>query len=377
MAIVKAGNRRSSASKAATRRSVLNKPGIREKSACARGVNTLIGNTVGKPAPDHSNTGIPTGVEVAQVLGAPCTAAGGKVQTAESMTWSCPGLLARQRPDHTFMMFRRRTTDQVYATLQQVQRRITEQGGGQPSGSGGPNGPAGAPAGARPLSSLAPKPLQTNQGLGVALASGPSNRPAAFPGTQAAENDAAALSSSLGFGGGGPTYPRSTLHVPMHLATVLALLWLTSLVGVYMLGMRQSQRSDPAPANTERTTERATEKSADTKPLDAEGPIPGKRLGDSLYVLKAVPSFNDQMKKLWQAEADRLNGVMQQNASKGWKPYFGVREPENGGLQFVFGYANSVFGVDRVQFEDFSRLLAAPTTKGGGGYTSAKWVALD
>ena len=280
------------------------------------------------------------------------------------------------------MMFRRRTTDQVYATLQQVQRRITEQGGGQPSGSGAPNGPLGgtagpltgppnnAPAGVRQLSSLAPKPLQTNQGLG-ALSSGPSNRPASFPGTQAAENDAAALSSSLGFGGGAPIYPRSTLHVPMHLATVILLLWVASLFGFYMLGMRQSQRNEPAPVAIERTSD----KPADSKPLDVEEPVPGKRLGDSLYVLKAVPSFNDQIKKQWQAEADRLNGVMVQNASKGWKPYFGVREPENGGLQFVFGYANKLFGVDRVQFEDFSRLLAAPTTKGGGGYTSAKWVS--
>lgn len=278
------------------------------------------------------------------------------------------------------MMFRRRTTDQVYATLQQVQRRITEQGGGQPSGSGAPNGPLGgstgaptiSPAGVRQFSSLAPKPLQTNQGLG-ALSSGPNNRPASFPGTQAAENDAAALSSSLGFGGGAPIYPRSTLHVPMHLATVILLLWVASLIGFYLLGMRQSQRSESAPI----AIERPIDKPADSKPLDAEAPVPGKRLGDSLYVLKAVPSFNDQIKKQWQAEADRLNGVMVQNASKGWKPYFGVREPENGGLQFVFGYANKLFGVDRVQFEDFSRLLAAPTTKGGGGYTSAKWVALD
>ena len=285
------------------------------------------------------------------------------------MRWSCPGLLARQRPDHEDMMFRRRTTDQVYATLQQVQRRITEQGGNQPVGS---SGPSGAAAGARQLSSLTPRPLQTNQGLG-ALSAGPSNRPASFPGTLAAENDAAALSSSLGFGGGAPSYPRSTLHVPMHLATVILLLWVASLFGFYLLGMRQSQRNEPAPI----ATERPSEKPAESKPLDPEGPLPGKPLGDSLYVLKAVPSFNEQVKKQWQVEADRLNGVMLQNASKGWKPYFGVREPENGGLQFVFGYANKLFGVDRVQFEDFSRLLAAPTTKGGGGYTSAKWVALD
>ena len=267
-------------------------------------------------------------------------------------------------------MFRRRTTDQVYATLQQVQRRITEQGGGQTGGSAGnppASAPGSAPAGARPLGNLAPKPLQTNQGLG-AFSPSPSQRPAAFPGTQAADHDSGA-SPSQGFSTA-VNYPRSTLHVPLHLATVLALLWFTSIVVAGYIGMRQGQRRETLPPVAEQPVNEA-------KPLDPEAPQAGKRLGDSLYVLKSVPSFNDQLKKQWQMEADRLNGVMQQNASKGWKPYFGVHEPENGGLQFVFGYANHLFGVDRVQFEDFSRLLAAPTNKGGGGYTSAKWVAVD
>ena len=48
-----------------------------------------------------------------------------------------------------------------------------------------------------------------------------------------------------------------------------------------------------------------------------------------------------------------------------------------GGLQFVFGQANGRFGINRAQFEDFARLLAAPKAKGGGGYASAKWLALD
>lgn len=269
------------------------------------------------------------------------------------------------------MMFRRRTTDQVYATLQQVQRRITEQGSGQTGGiTGNPAAPSpgSPPAGARPLSHLAPKPLQTHQGLG-AFSPSPSQRPAAFPGTQAADQDSGAISSQ-GYSTA-VSYPRSTLHVPLHLATVLALLWFTSIVVAGYIGMRQGQRHEAMPPVAEH------EAVNDAKPIDPESPLPGKRLGDSLYVLKSVPSFNDQLKKQWQMEADRLNGVMLQNASKGWKPYFGVHEPENGGLQFVFGYANHLFGVDRVQFEDFSRLLAAPTTKGGGGYTSAKWVAVD
>lgn len=272
-------------------------------------------------------------------------------------------------------MFRRRTTDQVYATLQQVQRRITEQGGNAPSPSAPPGAAGGIPAGARPLSSIAPRPLQTNQGLGSLLSSpsaSPSNRPAAFPGSPPGDGGPQ-LPVPAPFLAGTPEYPRGTMQVPVPLAITVALLLFAMMAGFYYLGTMRNLRGDAAPVGAER----AVEKPPEGKPLDAEATTQGKRQGDSLYVLKSVPSFNEQAKKQWQAEADRLNGVMQQNAAKGWKPYFGVREPENGGLQFVFGYANGQFGIDRVAFEDFARLLAGPTAKGGGGYTSAKWVPLE
>ena len=253
------------------------------------------------------------------------------------------------------MMFRRRTTDQVYATLQQVQRRITEQGGG--------NAPTGSapPAGARPLAGIAPTPLQTNQNLGPASYSppppAPTLRPSAFPGGP----DDEGAGSARG------------LQISMQVGVVLLLLWLVTLAAAWGLGIRQGTRTGSDSVENRPTTAEAPP----SKPQDPETPAPGKRQGDSIFVLTSTPSFTPAIKQQWLVEVDRLNGVMKQNEAKGWKPYFALREPENGGLQFVFGKANGRFGIDRAQFEDLARQLAAPKTKNGGGYASAKWLAVD
>jgi hypothetical protein len=254
------------------------------------------------------------------------------------------------------MMFRRRTTDQVYATLQQVQRRITEQGGG--------NAPTGSapPAGARPLGGIVPPPLQTNQNLNpgqyVPPPAAPTLRPSAFPGGPDDEGAAPA---------------RGAMQISMQVGLVLLLLWLGTLAAAYGLGIRQGTRT-----GSDSVENRPTAVETPTaKPQDPETPAPGKRQGDSIFVLTSTPTFTPALKQQWLAEVERLNGVMKQNEAKGWKPYFALREPENGGLQFVFGQANGRFGIDRAQFEDLARQLAAPKAKGGGGYASAKWLAVD
>ena len=253
-------------------------------------------------------------------------------------------------------MFRRRTTDQVYATLQQVQRRITEQGGG--------NAPTGSapPAGPRPLAGLASTPLQNTQQLGPATYAlappAPNLRPSAFPG---GSDDEAAVSA------------RGTLQLSLQVGLVLLLLWLGSLAAAYFLGIRQGTRTGGDSVENRP----AAAEAPPTKPQEPESPAPGRRQGDSIFVLTSTPSFTPALKQQWQVEVDRLNGVMKQNEAKGWRPYFALREPENGGLQFVFGQANGRFGIDRAQFEDLARQLAAPKAKGGGGYASAKWLAVD
>jgi hypothetical protein len=257
------------------------------------------------------------------------------------------------------MMFRRRTTDQVYATLQQVQRRITEQGGGPP-----------APAGARPLAAIPPRPLQTNQNLGgnpllPGTGLGPNLRPASFPG----DGEEAAAVNLLP---PAPVHPRGTLHIPLQLAITIFLLWLGTVIAAALLGMRMGSKGEAAETRPPVVAEKPAE-----KPSDPESPPPGRRLGDSLYVLKTVPTASAVVRQQWQAEADNLNNIMRQNEARGWKPYFKLREPVNGGLELVFGWANGTYGIERAKFEELARLLAAPKSKNGGGYGTAKWMAVE
>ncbi len=168
--------------------------------------------------------------------------------------------------------------------------------------------------------------------------------------------------------------PRGTLQLPLQIAITLLLLWLVTLIAAWWLGMRQGRADAPSPDSRV-----VVEKHDGGDPQDPEATTPAGRLGDSIYVLQAVPSFTPEMKTTWQKEVERLNAVMltSANAARGWKPYFALREPENGGLQFVFGYANGQFGIDRTKFEDLARLLAAPTTKGGLGHATAKWMSVN
>lgn len=272
-------------------------------------------------------------------------------------------------------MFRRRTTDQVYATLQQVQRRITEQGGGP--------APSSTPVpGVRPLAGgMPPRPqLAPTLNPVSAAAAGPSARAGSFPGSQAgnshdqSDGDAAIPPPALPAGlAVAPNYPRGTLHIPLQLMITLAMVWLVSLVAAVVVTSKVGAKAEVAEARV--VAARTADKPEPTQ--DPETPVPGKRLGDSVLLLKDLASYTPADKTKWQQEVDWRNGQMKQNEARGWKPYFALREPENGHLQLVYGYANGQFGVDRKPFEELARLLALPSSKNGGGYTAAKWMAVE
>ncbi len=254
------------------------------------------------------------------------------------------------------MIFRRRTTDQVYATLQQVQRRITEQGGPGPApASPTVRGPGTATfrsgAGTTPMRTPPPGSLNPAQRRDTPMPGEPTQAP--YPVAH-------------------PTFPapgpaRGTLELPTQMAVTLMLVWLTTLVAAFLIG-RFSAPTGPelAPAPV----------AANGKPQDPETPS-NRRQGDAIFVLKAIPRFTDVQKAAWQKEVDRLNALCRTNAAKGWKDYFALREPENGGLEFVFGYVNGQFGIDQKPFRDFAALLQKPTDKGGAGYVSATWKTLE
>ncbi len=236
-------------------------------------------------------------------------------------------------------MFRRRT-DQVYATLQQVQRRITE----ATPGSGTPNLEPKAPL----QSAFAP--------LHEAL---PAQRQ-----QQAQQQADASLPQA-------PMPPRGKfgMHLSGQFAVTLIVLWIASCVLCFVLGQHERERRTP-PAAT-------TFAAGDAGNRDAPDPAKSavKPLGDHVLVLTSENTFSADLERAYQDRAVQLNDIMLKNASRGWKPFFGVRRPTNGGLQLVFGeVAPGVFGVNKKDFEDFARLMAQPK---GGGYASAKWVPLN
>ncbi len=242
-------------------------------------------------------------------------------------------------------MFRRRT-DQVYSTLQQVQRRITEQ-----------NGPQAEPGELAPLQA---QPAVNLQPLSQALPSG--GLPALTPPVQ--QPFAGIPAARLPPGGS-----RYVLQISGDLAMLLVVMWLISMALMFVLGQhwRSSGGAGLAPgAAGNRET-----------PL-VQTPV-GKRLGDWVYVLKSQPHAPVDAVNQYESEARTLNEAMRQpqNASRGWKPYFGVRKPVNGGVELVYGLADGVWGVDKADFAAFAKLLAEPASKSGGGYASARWVKVD
>jgi hypothetical protein len=258
------------------------------------------------------------------------------------------------------MIFRRRTTDQVYSTLQQVQRRITEQGGQPVVGSGG-NMRTPAPGSLRtPPPGSYPAAASTAP-IGTPLRfPTPPPTPHAVPPASTSSDEPAPLGGMLV---PQPPVTRFVLNLPLHLATTLLLLWLVTLVAAYFAGRSAADRT---PAPMPRSEAPAPSPNAVEQPVR----------GNWVFLLQTVPTANSQLRAKWQEEVTRLNNVCRQNASQGWKPYFALREPENGGLQMVFGQVDGKFGIDQAQFTDFIRKLTAPPPA-GAGFTQGRWLALD
>jgi hypothetical protein len=244
-------------------------------------------------------------------------------------------------------MFRRRT-DQVYSTLQQVQRRITEQNGPQNE-----HGEAASP----------PPSVVHLQPLAQALPSG-GVPPLAPPLSQPQAPFAGVPGARVGPGGS-----RYVLQVSGDLAMLLVVMWLISMALMFVLGQHWRSSGGAGLASG----------AAGNRDTTGATMAPVKRLGDWVYVLKRQTNATVDAVNQYEVEARKLNDAMRlpQNAAKGWKPYFGVRKPVNGSVELVFGMVDGVIGVDKADFETFAKLLAEPTTKSGGGYASATWMKVD
>ncbi len=237
-------------------------------------------------------------------------------------------------------MFRRRT-DQVYSTLQQVQRRITEQNG-NPADVGEALAPSASPQ--------APLHLQP---LSQAL---PTGGVSAAPVPPAPQPFAGVAGNRLSPGGN-----RYVLQVSGDLATLLVVMWLISMAVMFVLGQQWRPSAGAGLAAGPAGSREA-----------AQAAPPAKRLGDWVYILESRPNSPVEVVNAYEQRARELNDFVLKNSQPGWKPYFGVRKPDNGGVELVFGAVDrGVFGVDRTEFVEFAKMLSEPA---GGGYASARWV---
>ncbi len=237
-------------------------------------------------------------------------------------------------------MFRRRT-DQVYSTLQQVQRRITEQ-----------TGVSSPPAEEAKADTFGgPVPQVSLQPLAQAL---PQNRGAPPP-LQA------------------PPYrtngsKRYVVQVSADLAMLLMVVWFVSMALMFVLGKnwRASPGAGPAPGL-------AGDRIPPSEPVAATP----RRQGDWVLVLMSYPTVSAEYETYLQSRANTLNDVVRRDHVHGWKPYFGVRKPSSGGIQLVFGEVDGQFGVVRDDFLAFATLMAKSGKEGGGDFGSASWVRIE
>jgi hypothetical protein len=254
-------------------------------------------------------------------------------------------------------MFRRRT-DQVYSTLQQVQRRITEQTGvSSPLGDDvkteeiPPAPPMSSPPGAPYVAQQI-----SLQPLAQAL---PQTRGAGLP------PPLAPLPSSG---------RRYVLQLSGDLAMLLMVAWLASMAVMFVLGKnwRGAPGAGLAPgAAGNRVAIEATDATASSPST------PAHRLGDYVLVLQSSPNATADIENYFKGRAKELNEYVARNPSHGWKQYFGLRRPSSGGVQLVFGEADGQYGIPRDDYLTFAALLAKPTKDGGAGYASSTWVRVD
>lgn len=254
-------------------------------------------------------------------------------------------------------MFRRKT-DQVYATLQQVQRRLTQQTADDEAEAAHP----------RPRAATPP----------------PESRPQTVP-PPAFSLPSAAVPPPLPTGaqlapppGVAPSHRRHVLQLSGELATVIFLIWLVTLVASFFVGQHFGKRDvlpeDPGAGYAAGQAGARPAPRAEAPPASPAGatasrtPAAAGQSGGYILVLASVARANPDDEQRFGNDAKRLNQFAEQNAGTGYKPWFGVRKPASGGLQLVFGVVNGQFGIDKEPFAAFTDALDR------AGYKGAHWI---
>ncbi|MBA3686356.1 MAG: hypothetical protein H0W72_14110 [Planctomycetes bacterium] len=261
----------------------------------------------------------------------------------------------------------------MYATLQQVQRRITEQT--TPEDAAPPIYPFNQPT---PLPDSLVVPLQ---GMTSAAPADPVSRnPLSITAnlTRPATSTAPSVPHSVA------TPRRALLQLSGELASVLFLLWLATVVIGFFAGKYYGERHATSasgtagfadgPAGSREPRGNASmpaEAPAIGNTAAPAAPIPKASAGQYILVLQSVARVTAEDEQRFRADADKLNAYAERRAKDGLKPWFGIRRPVNGGLQLVFGQGrDGVSGVDKEQFQSFADSL------GRAGYKDVKWLKL-
>lgn len=149
---------------------------------------------------------------------------------------------------------------------------------------------------------------------------------------------------------------RPSLILPWEAASIIFLLWLGSLVGVFFIGRHVGHRAEAIASGPLLSREGASAgSSAAQKPRQ-------------ILLLDSVPRATATLEKRFQGNADQLNDFAQKNASRGYKAWYSVRTPSSGGLQLIYGVASGMEGVDP---NDYPNLVDGLRTV---GYNNARWV---
>jgi hypothetical protein len=220
-------------------------------------------------------------------------------------------------------MFRRRT-DHVFSTLQQVQRRISEQGGTVPVAARPPG-----PAGRRESEAFTP--------------AGPAG---SVPGPLAPVPTLTPIAQ--------PEPPRpGVVSLPLPLVVVLALLVLALCALCFVLGRVTAPEAVASPGFAD---------GAAGNRVVPEAPRPATHVLVVRRVQRPAASDVESLK----ADERRLNAAMAQYTSRGWQPWFRVDRRDSGAVVLAYGWNGSTWGVDKARHEDLYQALLK-------SYPSAAW----
>jgi hypothetical protein len=91
-----------------------------------------------------------------------------------------------------------------------------------------------------------------------------------------------------------------------------------------------------------------------------------------VLVLRSEARISDSTRQEFEGLADKFNSAAAEHASLGYRPWFGVRQPASGGIQFVFGKADGQFGIPKA--DDLGKRMYTEMRK--SRFPDAFWIRI-